>query len=201
MNNQTIDSCPLDISDQDILKAMKDIMGYLDITPGDVKEIYRFAYRHALERLTHSVTAKDVMTRDVVFVKRNSALEAVADILNRHAISGVPVIDDNKNVVGVISEKDFLFHMGAQNQKTFMGVIAQCLKNKGCVAISMRKQKAEDIMTAPAITISENTPVSEIAEIFTEKNINRAPVTDPGNKLTGIVTRTDIVQSYCDKQI
>ena len=201
MNNQTIDSCPLDISDQDILKAMKDIMGYLDITPGDVKEIYRFAYRHALERLTHSVTAKDVMTRDVVFVKRNSALEAVADILNRHAISGVPVIDDNKNVVGVISEKDFLFHMGAQNQKTFMGVIAQCLKNKGCVAISMRKQKSEDIMTAPAITISENTPVSEIAEIFTEKNINRAPVTDPGNKLTGIVTRTDIVQSYCDKQI
>ncbi len=82
-----------------------------------------------------------------------------------------------------------------------MGVIAQCLKNKGCVAISMRKQKSEDIMTAPAITISENTPVSEIAEIFTEKNINRAPVTDPGNKLTGIVTRTDIVQSYCDKQI
>jgi CBS domain-containing protein len=201
MNNQTIDSCPLDISDEDILKAMKDIMGYLDITPGDVKEIYRFAYRHALERLTHSVTAKDVMTRDVVFVKMNSALEEVADILNRHAISGVPVIDDEKIVVGVISEKDFLFHMGAQNQKTFMGVIAQCLKNKGCIAISMRKQKAEDIMTEPAITISENTPVSKIAEIFTKKNINRAPVIDPENKLTGIVTRTDIVQSHCTGQI
>jgi CBS domain-containing protein len=201
MNNQTIDSCPLDISDEDILKAMKDIMGYLDITPGDVKEIYRFAYRHALELLTHSVTAKDVMTRDVVFVKMNSALEEVADILNRHAISGVPVIDDEKIVVGVISEKDFLFHMGAQNQKTFMGVIAQCLKNKGCIAISMRKQKAEDIMTEPAITISENTPVSKIAEIFTKKNINRAPVIDPENKLTGIVTRTDIVQSHCTGQI
>lgn len=200
MENQYTDACPVDISDEDILKAMKDIMGYLDITPGDVKEIYRFAYKHALERLRYSVRAKDIMIKDVVFVKKDAHLEAVADILNRYAISGVPVLDDSKKVVGVISEKDFLFHMGAKNEKTFMGIIARCLKNKGCIAIPMRKQRAEDIMTSPAITISENTPVSEIADTFTEKNINRAPVIDPGNKLVGIVTRTDIIRSSCSTQ-
>ena len=99
----------MDISDNDILKAMKSISGYLDITRGDFKEIYRFAYRHAVERLRHSVKAKDVMTKDVVFVRKDTSLEEVADILNLHTISGVPVIDDDKRVVGVISEKDFLF--------------------------------------------------------------------------------------------
>ena len=61
----------------------------------------------------------------------------------------------------------------------------------------MRKQKAEDIMTSPAITVSENTPIFEIANTFTEKNINRTPVVDQNNKLAGIVTRTDIVRSSC----
>jgi CBS domain-containing membrane protein len=197
MKIQHIDTCPMDISDDDILKAMKSISGYLDITPGDFKEIYRFAYRHAVERLRHSVRAKDVMTKDVVFIRKDTSLEEVADLLNLHLISGVPVIDDDKRVVGVISEKDFLFQMGAQEKRTFMGVVAHCLKSKSCVAITMRKQKAEDIMTSPAITVSENTPIFEIANTFTEKNINRTPVVDQSNKLAGIVTRTDIVRSSC----
>jgi CBS domain-containing membrane protein len=197
MKNQYIGTYPMDISDNDILKAMKNINGYLDITPGDFKEIYRFAYRHAVERLRHSVRAKDVMTKDVVCVRKDASLEEVADLLNLHLISGVPVIDDDKRVVGVISEKDFLFQMGAKEKGTFMGIVAHCLKSKGCVAITMRKQKAEDIMTSPAITVDENTPIFEIANTFTEKNINRTPVVEQNNKLAGIVTRTDIVRSSC----
>ena len=187
----------MDISDDDILKAMKDISGYLDITPGDFKEIYRIAYTHAVERLTHSITAKDVMTGSVVFVKKGTYLEEVAEILDRHVISGVPVIGDDQSVVGVISEKDFLFHMGAKEMRSFMGVAAHCLRNKGCVVLPMRMQKAEDIMTSPAITVRADTPVFEIANMFTEKNINRTPVTDRNHKLLGIVTRTDIVRSSC----
>lgn len=197
IKNQYIDLAPMDLSEEDVLKAMKDIPGYLDITPGDFKEIYSFAYRHAVERHIHSTRAKDAMTEEVVFVNRTTPLKDVADILNRHDISGVPVVDDENKVVGVISEKDFLFNMGAKETRTFMGVVAHCLKNKGCVAISMQKQKAQDIMSSPAVTVSENTLVSEIAGIFTEKKINRTPVTDPNDILIGIVTRTDIVKSYC----
>lgn len=197
IKNQYIDLAPMDLSEEDVLKAMKDIPGYLDITPGDFKEIYSFAYRHAVERHIHSTRAQDAMTEEVVFVNRTTPLKDVADILNRHDISGVPVVDDENKVVGVISEKDFLFNMGAKETRTFMGVVAHCLKNKGCVAISMQKQKAQDIMSSPAVTVSENTLVSEIAGIFTEKKINRTPVTDPNDILIGIVTRTDIVKSYC----
>ncbi len=195
MNHQCLDTGPTDISDDDIFKAMKDIGGYLDITPGDFKEIYRFAYRHALDRMAHSVTAGEVMTTDVVFVKEDDTLETAAEIMARHGIAGVPVVANGVKVVGVISEKDFLFHMGGKNAKSFMEVVAQCLREKGCVAVSMRRQKAEDIMTSPAITVRENTPVSEIATIFTKKKINRVPITDDGGKLLGIIAREDIVKS------
>jgi len=120
---------------------------YIDLAPmdlSDFKEIYSFAYRHAVERQIHSTRAQDAMTEEVVFVNRTTPLKDVANILNRHDISGVPVVDDENKVVGVISEKDFLFNMGAKETRTFMGVVAHCLKNKGCVAISMQKQKAQD---------------------------------------------------------
>ena len=195
MNHQYLDSGPTDISDDDILKAMKDISGYLDITPGDFKEIYGFAYQHALDRMTHSVTAGEVMTTDVVFVKKDDTLETAAKIMARHGIAGVPVVENGEEVVGVISEKDFLFQMGGGNARSFMEVVAKCLRDKGCVAIPLRRQKAEDIMSSPAITVRENTPVSEIATIFTEKEINRVPVTDDGGKLLGIIAREDILKS------
>lgn len=114
MNHRDLDTDPTDISDDDIFKAMKDIDGYLDITPGDFKEIYRFAYRRALDRMTHSVTAGEVMTTDVVFVKKDDTLETAAEIMARHSIAGVPVVENGEKVVGVISEKDFLFHMGGE---------------------------------------------------------------------------------------
>ena len=195
MNHKYLDTGPTDISDDDIFKAMKDISGYLDITPGDFKEIYRFAYQHAVDRLTHSLTAREVMTTDVVFVKNDDPLETAAETMAHRGIAGVPVVVTGKKVVGVISEKDFFFHMGGKDARSFMGVVAQCLRDKGCVAIPMRRQKTEDIMTSPAITVRENTPVSEIATIFTAKGINRVPVTDDGGKLLGIVAREDIVKS------
>ena len=201
MDHGYLDTSPMDISDDDILKAMKEISGYLDITPGDFKEIYRFAYRHAVDRLTHSLTAGEVMTTDVVFVKRDDPLETAAAIMARHGIAGVPVVENGEKVVGVISEKDFLFHMGGKDARSFMEVVVQCLRNKGCVAITLRRQKAEDIMTSPAITVRENTPVSEIATIFTEKEINRVPVIDDGGNLLGIVAREDIVKSSFPQSI
>lgn len=184
----------VDISDEDIYEAMKEIPGYLDITTGDFKEVYQLAYRYAVRRLTTSVKARDVMTKDVIFIKRYAPIEEAADILARNSIAGAPVIEDDGSVVGVISEKDFLSRMGAKDPRTFMGVIAQCLKGKGCVAVSIRAQKAEDIMSRPPVTVRADTSVHEIARIFTERKINRVPVIDSAGKLTGIVARTDILR-------
>jgi CBS-domain-containing membrane protein len=66
---------PVDISDEDIYSAMKAIPGYLDITPGDFKEVFRLAYQHAIDRFARSVKAKDVMTRNVIYVTRKTPLK------------------------------------------------------------------------------------------------------------------------------
>ncbi len=94
----------IDISDSDILKAMKDIGGYLDITFSDFKELYHVACSHAFKRLMHSVKASDIMTKGVISVNQQTSSKEIAEIMAKHSVSGVPVIDDQDQVVGIISE-------------------------------------------------------------------------------------------------
>ena len=195
--NTIFGSCPVDMSDEDILDAMKSIPGYLDITPGDFKEIFRYAYRHAIERIAKSLVAKDVITEKLISVTPDTSLKETSARMAAHGISGVPVIDERNSVVGVISEKDFLFHMGEKKTRSTMEVITQCLSSKGCVAVSMHTGFAKDIMTSPALTVFDDTPVFEIASIFAEKNINRVPVLDQNGHLVGIVARADIFRTTC----
>ncbi len=68
----------LEIKEEDILEAMRAIPGYLDITPGDFKEVYRLAFAHALERLRRAITAAEIMTTDVVAVNPDTPVAEVA---------------------------------------------------------------------------------------------------------------------------
>jgi CBS domain-containing protein len=185
----------LEISDKDIHEAMKDIPGYIDITTGDAKELYRLAYRHSLKRITQSIKAGDIMTIEVIAVKRETPLKEVARLMAEQGVSGLPVIEEDRKVAGIISEKDFLSRMGAGNTKTFMGIVAKCLKGKACVALSIRAKNAEDIMTSPAVAVNEETTLLDITNIFRERKINRVPVVDSEGYLTGIVSREDIVKA------
>jgi CBS-domain-containing membrane protein len=185
----------IDISDNDIFEAMKDIPGYLDITPGNIKELYSHAYRHAISRLASSIRADDIMTRQVVSVQRQTPLTDVALLMAEKGVSGVPVIDKDRKVAGVISEKDFLSRMGAKDTRSFMSVVSECLKGKGCVALSIRARKAEDIMSSPAVTVHKDTTLIQIKEIFTKKRINRVAVVDKNGFLIGIISREDIVMA------
>ncbi len=188
---------PVELSDEDIYDAMKQISGYLDITPGDFKEIYGLAFQHAINRFTRAVKAKDVMNRDVVYVTPGTLLKEVAETMGRHGISGVPVVDEGHKVVGIISEKDFLSHMGVQKNITFMSVVAECLIGNGCMAVDIRGKSAGDIMTSPAISVYEDTSIMEVDNRMRNHRINRVPVLNQMDKLSGIVTRTDLLPSSC----
>ncbi|MBW2028057.1 MAG: CBS domain-containing protein [Deltaproteobacteria bacterium] len=188
---------PPDISDDDVYEAMKEIHGYLDITPGDFKRVYLLAFRHAFERLGKSQSAKDIMTKEVVAVTEDTPLKEVARLMARHRISGVPVLDKENKVAGVVSEKDFLKRMGEPEEMTFMAVVSECLEGSGCLAVGIRGKKASDIMSSPGITVGEDTPVLEIGKVLGKGPINRVPVVDEKGRLIGMVSRADLVRNMC----
>ena len=114
--------------------------------------------------------ARDIMTRKVCTIRPEaSALEA-AQLLDRMRISGLPVINADSHIIGIITEAD---------------IISKVSKEGLLVA---------DIMSHEVIAIDEETPVGDIAMLLTERKIKRVPVVDNG-KLVGIVSRGDIVHA------
>ncbi|MFP4532799.1 MAG: HPP family protein [Desulfobacterales bacterium] len=91
---------PIDIVNEDIIFAMKEMRGYIDFTPADFMEIYRFAYNHAVDRIARSMPAEEVMTRQVVTVVAETPLLETAEWMAAAKISGVPVVDAGNAVIG-----------------------------------------------------------------------------------------------------
>jgi len=184
----------LEITDEDVVAAMRGVPGYLDITPGDFRELYELAYAHAVSRLTHLLLASQVMVRDVVTVTPATSLTEVAETMARAVVSGVVVVDEGRPV-GVISERDFLTRLGGGRRVSFMEIIAGCLGSKGCAVVPLKAERAEEIMATPVISVDEGQPLCLVADRFADHHINRVVVVDNDGLLAGILTRHDLVRA------
>lgn len=198
MSNAKAASCTnIDLSEFDVIAAMKEMQGYIDISPGDFKEVFRIAYAHALRRIMEGRKAKDLMSSPVQCLQADMDLVQAAKFLADLHLSGAPVLDGAGKVVGVISEKDFLLRMGIGRYASMMQVLTHCLSNKGCMVMDLRGYFVRDIMSTPPLTAGPETSMAEISSLFTNKNINRLPIVDDQGSALGIVTRSNLVQSFC----
>jgi CBS domain-containing protein len=143
------------------------------------------------------MTVQDVMTALVVTVGPETTLKEVARRLVNRGISGIVVVDDDRRVLGVVSEADLLIkEQGAaalphRRGSRFLG---ESREAKMAIA-KAEATTAGEAMTSPAITIEPRTSVPAAAAIMVERHINRLPVTHDG-RLVGIVSRADLVRAY-----
>jgi CBS-domain-containing membrane protein len=140
---------------------------------------------------------KDVMTSQIVVVRRGASFKEMAVALRRFRVSALPVIDDEEKVIGVVSEADML----AKAALTDPGVIDGLVHHK-----EVRKAgglTAGDLMTHPAVTVRPGDSVEYAARLMSNLRIKRLPVVDAGGGLVGVISRTDLLAVYdrSDEQI
>ena len=191
MDKNHADTTP-ELSDQDLREALKELKTYVDITEEDLRKIYAIALKHARRRLGETVLVRDIMTKDVVKVKRDTDLQEAARRLSGLRISGMPVVDEANKVIGVISEADILSLAGVKRGHTFKDILRHVLGEP----LPVRKEgnTVGDIMSSPAITIGPEGDIKEVAKVLDERRIKRLPVVDAEGKLAGIISREDIVR-------
>jgi CBS domain-containing membrane protein len=102
----------IEVTEEDVTAALRDLRTYVDISPEDLRTLCASAVRHAQQRVAQSVSVGEIMTRKVISVRRDADIYEVSKLLSEHRISGLPVIDDESRVIGVITEKDVLSMTG-----------------------------------------------------------------------------------------
>jgi len=151
------------------------------------------------------LTARDIMTEKVITIKKDSSIEDLSEVLLKNKISGVPVVDSDGKIAGIVTEADIIvqdtdLHF-PRYFKLLGGIIYLDSLNK--FKDSLKKHlatKVEDIMVKKVRTISLDTTISDIAELMLRQKINRLPVVDEDSNILGIVTRADIVRSMIPKE-
>lgn len=118
--------------------------------------------------LMNEVTVKEIMTPNVITVDPDAPIDRIATLLYRHRITGMPVVDANGTVIGIVSEFD---------------------------VISKSGKTAQDIMSRDVVSANEDTLAESIAELLTSRRVRRVPVLHEGH-LVGIVSQADLIRLF-----
>ena len=140
--------------------------------------------------------AIDVMTSEVISVDENATVTAVARLLAERGISAVPVVDKANQVIGMVSEGDLLHRAetGTERRRSWwLDMMASTNKLAGDY-IKSHSRKVKDVMTRKVLSVTEATPVADIALLLETNRIKRVPVVRDG-KLVGILSRANLVRA------
>ena len=137
---------------------------------------------------------QDVMTRDVLVVTPDTPYREIVDSLVRGQVTATPVVDEERRVIGVVSEADVLHKVefiGDEHQRrTFERSSRRSAREKAHAAV------AADLMSAPPITVRPETPVVAAARRMETARLKSLPVVDADGRLVGIVSRRDLLRMH-----
>ncbi len=138
--------------------------------------------------------AANVMTTEVISIRPETTVQEIANLLLNKRISAVPVVDEKEQLLGIVSEGDLIRRVESDTEvrSSWWLKALTSTQKKARDYVKSHGRKASDVMTSNVITISEETPLHEIARILEQKHIKRVPVTR-GEKLVGIVSRANLL--------
>lgn len=145
------------------------------------------------------MNVSEIMTKEVLTVKADTSVNDVAKLLGRANVSGVPVVDDERHVVGIITELDLLIRNTRLEMPRFIQVLdfgRIPLEWPGHARERMQQMLgtlASDVMSSPVVTVGPDMSVEDLAELMLKRRVNPVPVVDAAGQLMGIVSRADIV--------
>ena len=149
-----------------------------------------------------SLTAADIMTRDVVTARPENSVAEVAKLLTDHDISAVPVCVEQGKALGMVSEGDLMRPFGKENELKrawWLNVLAEGTELAPAFVdyIRLDHRKARDLMVAPVITAAADASVPEVADLLARHRIKRVPIVRDG-RLVGIVSRADVIRALAN---
>ena len=183
-----------EIISEDLRKARRELETYIDVTEEDLMKIYSLALRYAQERRSQQVPVAEVMIRDVVTVKADAEMNEAVRLLSEKGVGGLPVVDDENRVVGVVTEADVLCMLGVERKHGFKDLMRYVLGESSCLK-HKEGGMVSDFMASPAVVVRFDQDTLEAAGLLAQRRIKRLPVVDENNRLVGIITRADIVKA------
>jgi CBS domain-containing protein len=152
---------------------------------------------------TKALKAADVMVTEPVCVEPCTTVRQLAKVLEDNEISGAPVVDHDGRVVGVVSRTDLIRRCSEGKVDLPPAYLFEVLGEQSGVDAQVIPEPlicVEDFMTEPAVTVTPQTPIGDVARLMSTKRIHRIVVVDQDQYPVGIVTTMDLLAAYSSEQ-
>ncbi|MCP1626216.1 HPP family protein [Pseudomonas nitroreducens] len=182
-NHQTRDPAPgarLGIQAADLDQALDELEGFVDITRDDLERLVRSTERHALRRSMGDTRAREVMSRDLICASPETPLSHALRLLVKHHLKALPILDEERRLVGIVSLIDLLVPRGTW-WKRLLGSIGL-----------HRDRLLGEVMTRPVLHVDAGTHVVELIPLLSDQGLHCLPVLERG-ELVGVITQTDLI--------
>jgi CBS domain-containing protein len=141
---------------------------------------------------------RDLMTKKVLTVTAATTVSDVARLMSEHGVSGVPVLDSQGRLAGIVTELDLIVRNGRLEMPVFLQILdaAVPLELPGHLSKRLRHMlgaRAEDVMTSDVHTVEPDTELEDLVDVMVKKGVNPIPVVEDG-RIVGIVSRSDLVR-------
>ncbi|MGW0607689.1 CBS domain-containing protein [Streptomyces sp. NPDC002640] len=131
------------------------------------------------------------MTHPVIAVGPDATFVQIVECMQRRRVGALPVVRDDR-VVGIVSEADLLSKEARRDRVLRLSESPHAMEQ----AVKAAGQRAEELMTAPAVCVGPDAPVTEAARIMAREHLKRLPVTDEVGRPLGIVSRSDLLKVF-----
>jgi CBS domain-containing protein len=140
--------------------------------------------------------ARDIMTTDPITVPPDTPIEAVAALMADRGISGLPVVDADGRLVGIVTDGDLMRRLSAKEDKpaSFFAALLGATADQAMAYARAHGRRVRDVMSTNLATVTEDATVEEVAHILETKRIRRVPVLRDG-RLVGVVSRADLLRA------
>lgn len=141
---------------------------------------------------------RDLMTTKVFSVRTDTAVSDVARLMSEHGISGVPVLDAQNRLVGVVTELDMIVRNGRLEMPAFLQILDAVvpLELPGHLQqrlLHMMGTHAQDVMTRDIHPVAPDDEIQDLVDVMVKRRLNPVPVVEDG-KLVGIISHADLVR-------
>lgn len=151
-----------------------------------------------VKRLGLDSLARDVMTKKVLTLFEDDSVRKAVQIMVTSQIDGLPIVDINMKVLGIVTGKDIARDAGRGKEGVLTFLFPRNGKRSDRVQEDRLRKTMDkpvyEIMTSPAITATEDTPLRDIVSLMDKHRFNRVPVVDANGRVCGIITRADILR-------
>ncbi len=190
----TKDSAPIErigFSSADLDDVLKEFDQVLDIDRDDLETILRRTELRSYRRRATHLDCASIMSRDVIGVAPDDSLKNAHKLMRSHHVKALPVTNDDAEVVGIVTQADFLDKANWTNGRPRIGFLQRLRLIR--TGKSAPNDTVKDIMTSPVKTVSPTTAIENIIIVFAEQGLHYLPVVDANQKLAGIISQSDVL--------